>query len=684
MQKRRLVDIQYYYETDSVLFHEIIDGKRVYNELKNPTLDYAIVDLNKRTPHPQDFFIPVSDVKWQRCSYINRYKEQGLSLGYTEEQIHSFKGEMYNEFKKIVRHSPYIYFGDNSITFQEKLRYVNTTYKDQIDETLPAKVLSFDIEVHDDFSPEFVEINNLLKSHGILISDKMVDKISNFIKYDEISLLSKEISLSKNDDIYSTAKMLLGSIVTKYRNGEIQEARDEINDYLRLIEEERFTLFTGFPDESIAPAKIDAISAYDNIEKKMYMYLLKVDVDIRDSDLNTLETCDIKINEYLKMVKLRIFINSDKLWTKEYPELVESYNNETSNFHKNCNEENYLLTLKSVQEIFPIIGEDRFNEIINITTEVFVFDNELSLMEKFFKDVRFTIQPNFILAHNNKFDFLTLYNRLVKHGKTPELYFNQVGPFFTDEDLSYEDMENIQKISIRVDYKAPNNKQDKTYFKVPGVVWLDTQLMIAKTSQRERDFSLNAVSRDFLKESKFQYEGVIQELYKTNPSDFVIYSAVDTMLVDQLNNQMQLVANFQTIIDGTFSSWSEHSLKSVYLTNLTKYETLFNQKLITRNNLNIPNYDEREKDENDGPGFSGAYVTDLEAVKSYGLVEDAYDCDASTFYPRNIIDNNIMTDKLIGQFEDLEFYREYLIISKMTFASKYLGTSSRQVIYDKL
>ena len=53
-------------------------------------------------------------------------------------------------------------------------------------------------------------------------------------------------------------------------------------------------------------------------------------------------------------------------------------------------------------------------------------------------------------------------------------------------------------------------------------------------------------------------------------------------------------------------------------------------------------------------------------------------------YPSTIIENNVMTDKLVLKFEDKELYQCYLTTSKICFANRFLNGSNVESIMSKL
>lgn len=694
---RKLVDMQYHYDTDSILVHEIVDGERKYSFIDKPKLYFGVLDTSKEGAKPfiekinKAYFVPAELMKWYNVPYKTRHEKLLEMTGYEKQYIKSLSSEQLRELKKECMANPYLYYADNSIEFQEKINY-SRTFKDEIDSSIKLHVCSFDIEVHDFFNTDiFVHVrDNIIEKNCDLsyyLSLNHQNIISNVFNKHRNKLL--ESSINTLDDIYNfiDSDFVKNTVyqdyyimrivpygISKYVLNESPENynRERLQELLNLVYETfhrmDYTTNVGFPDEEVAPSAVDAISLYSDKESKMYMYLVHFPFDTSENCAEKFEEYHDALKYYLNAMNMKIFINNDKSFRNDNKELVEKINESLTN-------KPYERIDELVKEVELKIGKDKFETIFGfIDLEIKTFENEASLLGEFFRDLRFNIQPNVLLAHNVKFDFLTLYNRLYLYYRTnPNLYFSQVGPFFTD---SPETITEPFTAEIRLSHNT-TNKRDNTYFDVPGLVVLDSQSLIAKTSFRERDFSLNAVCRDYLKETKFEYEGTIQELYRTDTKDFIFYSAIDTLLVHKLNEYLDLVGQFDTIVSNTFSKWSEHPLKSAYITNTIKYEVFQEYNLVTQNNR-------RKVVNEESDGFEGAYVTDPVECQTYGIHEDVYDGDASSQYPYAIISANTMTDKLIGQFVDIDMYREYLQLDKLQFFSKHFNTDPVETLMEKL
>lgn len=680
MSRRKLIDIQYFSNKDLLLIHEIIDGIRTYTPMFKPTYSFSV--LNEEHPIKRDdFFVPVSNVtNYPNIPFSARHMHIAGVLGYDKKEVRSLRGDALKQFKREVMLNPRLFFADNSITFDANMNY-QQYFKEEIDPTIQTKILSFDIEVHSDYH------FNIYKVLLEILKIDSIESLDNFKKID----FSKSLKISNSSiikmDIEKNYMLFMNDVYNKVPNISYKDLvlatqsqyttmeylvyiTDYVNDFMN-----NFYNNLGFPDQNKAANRIDAISAYDNLEACMYLYLLIIPEDIK-RDFNEWLIDSTKVSDELSIIldayKLKIFLNAHKTFPKENKEFMADFSSTLESYCKTGDEYSASMLhdiLIKIKEMLPEV-----DSLKNISIKFKPFFDELSLIKAFFTDIREVIQPNVMMAHNMFFDVVTLYNRLYRYNENPNYWFNQYGYEDVDDDSE------ILEVDFRIDFKAKNKKQDKSYVKVAGLVILDSLLLIAKTSQRERDFSLDACATDMLKETKFKYDSdSIINLYSDNIRQFCIYSTLDTFLVDRLNFKMGFVDMFQALLDDCCSVWSEYAMKSIFLTNITKKELLLNNGLATRNNIS-----EVLNAGADDSKFEGAYVTSLEKVLTFGLHDDAFDCDASAFYPSTIIQNNVMTDKLLLKFEDKSLYQAYLTTSKISFSQRYLNGFDLETIYERL
>jgi len=688
--KRIIVDCQYFKETDILVIHEILNGKRNYIIVNNPSFTFYIA---RDGTAPQQYYTEIDKLEKHTCKYKDRffYVNRELEMGYTDRQLFE-----YSTTSKINR-DPRLHFFDNSVEFQYIFQY-NEKFKDEIDETIESKILSFDIEVHGDFPyPVYVE---LLKIQEYFIENKDIDfepdssidlfyfenmrnekdmkqlkeLITNYtIEAEERSYLDLRylIAISHNKNITDGVK--------KFILGEMEKGIEKLKNNL------------GFPQEELARSRIDAISFYDNIENKAYMYMLKIPEDLRPQDEEYIKS-DLhkqRLLNFMILFNTNIYLNNNKIEFEE-EEKNNSFANLKERFiaiYKRKNDEEIETNLQSLlEELKNYISEEQINKLCSTKLVFRIFEKELDMITKFFTVIREDIQPNICLAHNAKFDILTLQNRLIHYKKDPVKFFSQLP-------------EVKANLYFKIDFNAKATKQNKTSYRVPGIVFLDSLLVYAKTQQKEREFGLDVLAKDELKESKIIYDGNIFELYARNIEIFIKYSIIDTMLVNKLEEKLKFVTLFQNLLRLSFSNWQIYCLKTLYITNMIK-ASLYNKGFVLRNNQNdmadknvyVPEDDDDDEEESENEssskkkeaGYRGAYVTDLLACKTYGFHEDVYDLDFSAFYPSAMISTHIFPDTLVATFKDREVYQSFLFEQPIVFCNKYLGTDSIESIFEEL
>ena len=203
---------------------------------------------------------------------------------------------------------------------------------------------------------------------------------------------------------------------------------------------------------------------------------------------------------------------------------------------------------------------------IKTTVEYVLFDNELEY-DSFFLLIKLKMKLSQILyaAHNAKFDINTLKNRLAKYGVDFNKQINQL-TVYNDMDL-----DNLQS-RIKIDLLTMEKKKDKTRYFCPGVTIVDTLLLYAKTASKEKNWSLDAIVQEELKDSKIPYKFEIFEFYMKDIRRFIKYSAVNTMLLLRLEEVLKFIELFQLILANSKTEWNSYMYRTMYLTNMIKYE----------------------------------------------------------------------------------------------------------------
>jgi DNA polymerase III epsilon subunit-like protein len=681
--KRRLVDMQYYnpeeMDEDLLLIHEVLeDGTRHYSVINNLNLHFGVL---KGEPEKKKYFVKKDELTWYKVPYADKGLEIAKILGYDIKELKKLSGKDFYDAIRNICSDYRLYFADNDITFQERINYYKKN-SDQLDPTIKMNICSFDIEVHSDYT--FTEYQFAKK----IIASRSLDELRKSKKYKETILklinnnpIMRQVCTLKDENFVN--KMLTKESIETYLynyptlkyylvlTANPAFAEDHFEFLKKVIDEYLIEVSyhekMGFPDEEKAENRIDAISLFSTKHNTMYYYLLNTFIDYSEefsyifSNDSDEEEFKEDLRNYLILFNCRIYTINDKKLKEDNKELLDEVTDFLAEYP--TKKTNINLIKEYIEKFKGIVP----NELLEMKLVYKHFDNEIDLITDFFITLREEIKPNFLVAHNVKFDFLTLYNRIKKYGLDPQDYFNQ-----------YDISDGKLPIKYRIDYRAPSYKKDKSYFNVPGLVILDTQLLVAKLMQRERDFSLDALAKDFLNESKFEFDAdSITVLYNSNLRHFSYYSCIDTLLVHWLVEKLLLIEQFDSVLTNSYSVWKDYSSKSVYLTNSIKQTLAEKFGLITRVNT-------RRIDPPIDRSFEGAFVTDPEVVETYGLHDHAYDIDAKAFYPNTIISMNAMTDKLILDMLGSDAYLDYLIMTRMNYGHKYFGLDSPAEIYEEL
>lgn len=692
---RRLLDCQYFRKEDIAIIHELVDGERQYQIIKNPDFYYYIEPELKSRKKFTEYYKDIKDLKRIDCKYKDVYKSIAKQLNYIPQ-------ESYFTYEDKVRlmGNYNLYSADDSIEYRLICDY-NNKYKDEIDETIPVKYMFFDIEVHSDFS--FTYYQELVKIYETINKGKEYKPDLSKIYLDPFKYIMEEEDIEKikvyikdffeltNKSKFFDLRFYIALFNSKARTID----KDRVDNFIKsnLTESKLNFIYenVGFPSEEKANNRIDAISFVDVSKRKLYMYLLNVENDLRKSE-------DI---EYIKNEKL---VNSD---LHKFIELflIVSFLTNIDNIHKEqceplLKELDFLTNIYKNQKVDNKEDEEKLDKLIELSKTIIpnyeenvkmeieykLFDDELEMIKDFFHKIKNDIKPDVIAAHNIKFDILTIRNRLTKFEESFDELINQ----FTDnEDSSLHDL----KSTFHIDMKTAERKKETTRYFAPGLIILDTLLLYAKTTSGEKNWSLESIANEELKDSKIKYDFPIFEFYERDVRTFIKYSAVDTLLLMRLEDKIKFITLFQLILSNTKTDWYNHVYRTSYITNLFKYE-MSNRNgttYVLRNNLSrLKKLDSGESLDDDDhhtkkASFKGAYNTDLAGkADSYGYKDNLFDLDFGAFYPSCAKTTNLFVDKLLFTIEEKEIHNDYMFNSKIGFGNKYLGLPDIDTIIEKL
>lgn len=282
--------------------------------------------------------------------------------------------------------------------------------------------------------------------------------------------------------------------------------------------------------------------------------------------------------------------------------------------------------------------------------KIFFFDSELKLITEFFKQVN-ADKPDYCMAWNQKFDILTLCNRIdILGGNRNEIICH---PDFPEE---------YQYAYFTEDTKAqkPGDKND--WFNCASyTVFIDQLLIFAQLRKGRGEFesySLNFIAEQILKDGKLDYTD--SSNIKTLPYDdyakFVAYNIKDVFLLYELEKKNDDMNMLYSLAKTTRTRVSKAMRKTVSLKNLAvKFYDM--QGYIMGNNVNVRIDNEGEAEVTEK--FEGAVVADPELNGYNGMMINGkrskyvytkvIDFDLSSLYPSIIRAFNIDTTTQYGR-----------------------------------
>lgn len=613
---RKLIDCQYFKYQDIAVIHEIVDGKRNYQVIKNPDFHYYIEKELKDKKKYTEYYKNINDLRRVDC----KFKDRALSVHQeTRSNIDITNGIDY-KLEKIILANHNVYSADDFIETRLIIDYYNK-YKDEIDDMIPINYMFFDIETHNDFHKlyymEAKKIYNEIHFNKPYIPE--IDKIYlepfKYIMEETNMDLLKEHIISFMRKVKEEQFFDLRFYIALYNSKAMEIDRNRVVSFLKTHMTNELLEFyfdnIGFPDENRANNRIDAISFVDVTKRKLYMYLLNVPDDLEDiSDKEYIKDKLLVKQDLFKFIELFSIVsylkNIDKKDMEVCKELLDQlpYLNKMYHDIDITNEEDKQRVNELVELAKRIIPN--YDNEVKIDVEYRLFDREIEMILEFFRMTKEEIQPSIIAAHNAKFDINTLKNRLDKYGYSFDEMINQ---FTTMDD---DELSRI-KSYIKIDVTTMERKKDKTKYFIPGVVLLDTLLLYAKSSSGEKNWSLESIANEELQDSKIKYDFEIYEFYLKDVKRFIKYSAVDTLLLMRLEERLKFINLFQVILAHTKTDWSHYMYRSLFITNLIKYEMTVRDDghFVLRNNL-TPLNPKDDKAEKSGSTKKPSYQGELQ------------------------------------------------------------------------
>lgn len=291
----------------------------------------------------------------------------------------------------------------------------------------------------------------------------------------------------------------------------------------------------------------------------------------------------------------------------------------------------------------PGEGDEKlqYKELMDIRFHI--YDEEEELIAGFFKLVK-RDKPDFCGAWNASFDMLTLQNRLLKKKRNPV----QV---MCHQDFPY------RQVNIRPDTFNTDFSKKKSMFEVTGytqfICMLENFAAIRATMGKRESYALGAILLEEIGESKFEYEGDIQDAMYVDFEGFLKYSMYDSFRLFQLeskNRDIDLLYNMGLM---TATRFSKVMTKTTSIRN-------FAAMLLEKDGYILSNNHNKQIDHGEKKKFRGAFVAlpnmmepvgieINDGIRSIRVYENVVDEDLAALYPNLILSFNIDADTMIGK-----------------------------------
>ena len=277
-------------------------------------------------------------------------------------------------------------------------------------------------------------------------------------------------------------------------------------------------------------------------------------------------------------------------------------------------------------------------------TDTYFFKDEIDLLYKFV-DVYESIGPTIITGWNSDyFDVPYLYNRLKQ--QCGNGVANKLSP--------------IGKLKY--------SKFRKKWM-IAGVSSLDYLDLYKKfTYGQQPNYRLDTIGRIEVGMGKVEYEGSLDELFRTDLDKFIEYNVQDVRIIVELDKKMKLIELVRGICHVGHVQYEDYCYSSKFLEG-TIITYLHRKGIVVSNKPADGRQLMNDRMESDGEGFIGAYVK----PPIPGLYDWVYSLDLQSLYPSIIMSLNISPETKSGFVTnwDVEKHRNnqidvYLVRDKET------------------
>ena len=243
------------------------------------------------------------------------------------------------------------------------------------------------------------------------------------------------------------------------------------------------------------------------------------------------------------------------------------------------------------------------------------FSSEQELLIYFIQQWR-KIDPTIVTTWNgDSFDVPYLYNRLV----------NVLGQKWAAK---------LSPISI----VEPREYGRDFTVRIAGVNQMDyLKLYKTYTYNEEPRYTLDAISKKELGRGKVEYEGSLDDLFKSDIHKFIQYNVTDVELLVAMNKKLDFIEIARGICHKGHVPYEDFTMSSRYLDGASLVYCKRNNIVASKGVQSI-----------DKSTAEGAFVK----LPKPGLYQYIYDVDATSLYPSNIMSLNISPETLYGKIHN--------------------------------
>ena len=338
------------------------------------------------------------------------------------------------------------------------------------------------------------------------------------------------------------------------------------------------------------------------------------DPNLFESDLSqeTRVLTDLYLNEDTPSVGHKVMFFDIEVSMENGVPTIETPNNEITS----------IALYDSVTEQYSVLVLDKAGvqpsrEYENVN--VVMYTSELDLLYGFL-DLYEQIGPTIITGWNSDyFDVPYLYNRIRQ----------QCGPNTAGR------LSPIGKIKY---------SKFRSKYQIAGVSSLDYLDLYKKfTYGQQPNYRLDTIGRLEVDMGKIEYDGSLDELFRTDLQKFIEYNLQDVRIIVEMDKKLKLIELVRGICHLGHVSYEDYQFSSKFLEG-TIVTYLHRKGIIVTNKPAGGREMMNDREAGDDEGFAGAYVKE----PAPGLYEWVYSLDLQSLYPSIIMSLNISPERKIG------------------------------------